>query len=347
MFKPLGFIVLKKLITATCLSLPFISLSFKLIAEQESLKSHAWQWEYVEAVGKPVARHEAGLFAIKEHLYLIGGRRINPTSVFNTNTHEWKNLSHTPIEIHHFQPVVYKGKVYIIGALTGQWPHETPVDSVIIYTPETDSYEYGDKIPKHRLRGGVGAVVHRGKIYLVGGITDGHMQGYVPWFDEYNPETGQWKVLTDAPSARDHFQLTSINNKIYAFAGRKTSKATNQDIDLTIVRGDVFNFTTGKWEQSNDAINIPTARAGNGAFSWQNYVVIGGGESGTQTLAHNEIEAFNTKTQQWSTWPALLSGRHGSGFAVIGDYVYTASGSGKQGGGPELITVERLKLPNK
>ena len=41
----------------------------------------------------------------------------------------------------------------------------------------------------------------------------------------------------------------------------------------------------------------------------------------------------------------MAQGRHGSGYAIVGDYVYAASGSLNRGGGPELDTIERLKLP--
>ncbi|MDF1549050.1 MAG: DUF5060 domain-containing protein, partial [Bacteroidales bacterium] len=37
--------------------------------------------------------------------------------------------------------------------------------------------------------------------------------------------------------------------------------------------------------------------------------------------------------------------RHGTGFAIIGNYVYVASGCGKHGGEPEHTTIERLELP--
>ncbi|MEL7006088.1 MAG: DUF5060 domain-containing protein, partial [Bacteroidota bacterium] len=40
-------------------------------------------------------------------------------------------------------------------------------------------------------------------------------------------------------------------------------------------------------------------------------------------------------------------GRHGTGFAQVGDYLYTASGCGNRGGEPELFSIERLKLPKK
>jgi N-acetylneuraminic acid mutarotase len=304
-----------------------------------------WQWETIPTEGKPTARHEAGMVAYKGKLYLMGGRRINPTSVFDPNTNTWTEKSTTPIELHHFQPVVFNDAIYLIGAMTGTWPNETPVERVIVYYPERDEYVYGDTIPKHRRRGGAGAVVYNNKIYLIGGITNGHMNGYQPWFDEYDPETSEWKALDDAPNARDHFHAAIVDNKLYAFAGRTTSKITDQDMALTVSHGNVYNFDTQVWEAVTNNLALPTMRAGNFAFAWNNSIVIGGGETAEQVEAHSEVEAYNTKTKLWSKWPSLNQGRHGTGFAVIGNYVYVASGCGKHGGEPELTTIERLELP--
>jgi len=304
-----------------------------------------WQWETIETKGTPTARHEAGLAAIDDKIYLMGGRRINPTSVFDTKTNSWTEKSPTPVEIHHFQPVTIRQTIYLVGAMTGGWPTEKPLEKVMVYSPETDEYKYTHMIPADRRRGGAGAVVYNNKIYLLGGIVNGHMDGYKTWFDEYDPQTGEWKVLPDAPIARDHFQSVVIGDKLYAFAGRNTSKRTNQDMALTIEHGNVFDFKTGKWEAVTNDLALPTLRAGNSAFNWNDEIVIGGGESTAHVVAHNEIEAYNINAKSWRSWPALNEGRHGTGLVVVGNYVYTASGCGNRGGEPELTTIERLELP--
>ncbi len=304
-----------------------------------------WKWETITTIGKPTARHEAGFIAHKNKLYLIGGRRINPTSVFEPNTNTWTEKSKTPIEIHHFQPVNIDNAIYIIGAMTGKWPNEKPLDKVIIYYPESDEYIFSHNIPKHRQRGAAGALVYKDKIYLIGGLRNGHMNGYVPWFDEYDPKTGQWRTLNDAPNSRDHFQAVINNNKLYAFAGRRTSKSTNEDMSLTISHGNIYNFSTHKWETVTNDLAIPIERAGNSAFKWNDNIIIGGGESITQKKAHKEVQAYNTTSGLWSNWPSLNQGRHGTGLAIVGNYVYSASGCGKPGGSPELTSIERLELP--
>jgi len=304
-----------------------------------------WKWETLTPKGQIDARHEAGLVAFEKNLYLMGGRRINPTSEYNTETNTWTPKSKPPIEIHHFQPVVFGDAIYIIGAFTGGWPYEKPIDKVIIYYPKEDKYVFSHDIPKHRQRGSAGLAVYNNKIYVVGGITNGHMNGFKPWFDEYDPATGKWTVLPDANFARDHFQATINDHKLYAFGGRTSSRITKEDMSLTISHGDIFDFKKKQWLPTTTNLAIPTERAGNFVFSYHNQIMIGGGESKAQVLSHSEIDAFDTATGSWTSWPNLNEGRHGSGFAVVGDYVYTASGCGKRGGEPELASLERLKLP--
>lgn len=304
-------------------------------------------WETLKTTGEPVARHEAGLVAFDSKLYLLGGRRINPVSVFDPKSNTWTNRSTSPIEFHHFQAVVYQDAIYIIGAMTGPWPNEKPLDRILIYYPKQDKFVFGDDISVARKRGGAGVAIYNDKIYMVGGISHGHMEGFKNWFDEYDPATGQWKILPDAPNARDHFQAAVNQRKLYAFGGRNSSRKTGQDMDLTITHGNIFDFKTQQWQKVTHGTAIPTERAGSFTFSWNDEVIIGGGESMKQELAHSEVEAFNVQTKTWKSWPSFNTGRHGSGFAIIGDYVYTASGCGKRGGSPELTSVERLKLPNK
>lgn len=323
----------------------WLATFFVLLPEYGPAATSAAEWETVKATGAPTARHEAALVAYDGKIYLIGGRRINPVDVFDPLTGSWTAKSKTPIELHHFQAVVLGETMYLMGAMTGAYPRETPLERVAIYRPADNQFEFTDVIPAARRRGGAGAAVYRDKIYLIGGITNGHIDGYQPWFDEYDPVTGQWRQLPDAPHARDHFQAVVNGDRLYALAGRTTSKATNQVFDLTVTEIDVYDFKEGRWLPSDECPSLPTPRAGNMALAWRDEVIVGGGESMSQRPAHDQVEAFNVKTRNWQLWPSLGRGRHGSGFAVVGGYVYTASGSGNRGGGPELTSIERLKLP--
>ncbi|MCC9658708.1 Kelch repeat-containing protein [Rhodopirellula halodulae] len=302
-------------------------------------------WQNVETNGFPTARHEAALVGFGNKVYLLGGRRINPVDVFDPSDNSWTRKSETPMELHHFQGVAVDDAIYLMGAMTGRYPRETPLEKVVVYHPNEDRFEFVHSIPETRRRGGAGAVYRDGWIYLIGGITNGHVDGCQPWFDRYDPKTGRWEVLADAPHARDHFQAAIIGDRLFAAGGRVTSQRDNAVFSQTIAVIDVYDFATGQWLPEEECPRLPTLRAGNSTVAVDGLLVVGCGESGEQKSAHAEVEVYDPATKRWSQWPSMNQGRHGTGLVPIGDTLYTASGSGNRGGGPELQTTESLLIP--
>lgn len=299
------------------------------------------KWQAVESEddSKPVQRHEAAFVRLGEKFYLLGGRGIRPVSIFDTRTNSWSTGSEPPIEMHHFQPVVYGNKIFIIAALTGVWPDETPTEHIYEYDPATDTWSKGDEIPEERRRGSTGNVIHEGKIYVSCGIKNGHIGDHKNWLDSYDPKTGEWEVLADAPRPRDHFQAVLVKGKIYVPAGRNTGK-NDGPFGGTIAEVDAYDIASNSWEALPN--NIPTRRAGNAAILYNGEVVVAGGESPKQEKAHAEVEALDLATYQWKVMPSLLEGRHGTGLLEYEGALYIASGCGNRGGEPELFTMEKF-----
>lgn len=297
----------------------------------------AADWRTLEPEGEPLARHECSLAELGGKLYLVGGRGEKPMNVYDPATNRWSDAAQPPLEIHHFQAVAFGGKLYVVGALTGKYPHETPVPNVLIYDPATDAWTEGAEIPESRRRGAAGAVAHQGKIYVVGGIVDGHWEGTQAWFDEFDPKSSQWRTLPDMPNSRDHFQVGVVGGKLVAAAGRHSSAKTGETFKLSVGPTDVYDFKSGKW---STAAAIPTERAGTASVIYNGRYLVMGGESGIQEAAHSEVEAFDPKTGKWASLPKLERGRHGMGAVVLKGKIWTAAGSGNRGGGPELTSLE-------
>lgn len=302
-------------------------------------------WQFVETGGELNHRHEAAFVEVDGKFYLCGGRRIQPVDILDPATNAWTHGSAPPIEIHHFQPVFYKGLIYFICAMTGPYPTEVGLPDIYTYNPRTDTWAKGDAIPSDRIRGSAGVILYKGNFYIISGITRGHQGGFVKWVDEYDPETGKWRKLPDAPRPRDHFQAALVNGKIYAVAGRNSSKETNQVFDLTIKEVDVFDPEAETWSTlQSPTLDLPTPRAGNSVFSYKGLLLVVGGETTRPSPAHNEVEVFDSRNQKWMVWPSLARGRHGSGIGIYQGYIYTCAGSGSRGGSPELMTTERFNI---
>lgn len=318
----------------------FVGLGMLPLAELDA----QGQWQKIAAVdgSEPVQRHEAAFVRIGKKFYLLGGRGIRPVSIYDTKTKTWSEGQKPPVEIHHFQPVVYNKKVYIIMALTGQYPGETPLPKVLIYDPATDNWSEGATIPEHRRRGSAGLSVYKGKIYIACGIKDGHRGDHKTWLDVYDPKTNTWEELPDAPRARDHFQAAVVKNKLYLIGGRRSAAPDNVFNDLE-GKVDVYDLKKGTWSTLIE--ELPTKRAGNflAAIPKQKIVVLGG-ETGGQQLAHSEMEVLNTKTSSWESWSPMIQGRHGTGAILYKGQLIVASGCGNRGGSPELKTMEAFEL---
>jgi hypothetical protein len=338
--------------SALTLTVTTILLALSVLPGYSQSQTPAWAsgtWEIFQADDLPMQRHEHGYVEANGLFYLMGGRGDRPVQVFDPALQTWATRGLPPFQIHHFQPVEYDGKIYVMGAFTEGFPYEKPIPNIYIYDPVTDKWTKGPEIPENRRRGAAGLVVHNDDLYVVSGIQNGHADGHVTWFDRFDPKTGVWEILPDAPHARDHFQAVVIGGKLYAAGGRRSSYATGQSFELTIPEVDVYDFSAGTWTTLPSSANLPTERAGVTAMAYNGKLVVIGGESarGISTdagnserpPAHAEVEVFDPMTAQWFSMPPLRQGRHATQAIVYQDKIYIAAGS-RTIGGTEINSQE-------
>jgi len=323
------------------LSIPVLATALILCGRpSDAQQASRGRWDILEVVGQHTTRFESGYIKVGERFYLVGGRQApQPVEAFDVRTRTWSKGAVAPVTMHHFQPVVYDGKIYVLGALTGSGRGEPPLPDVYIYDPAADRWEKGPAIPSDRLRGGAGVAVHNGLIYLVAGHQLGHSSGHVPWLDSFNPRTGEWRKLADAPRPRDHFQAVVIGEKMYAPAGRRSAAAFGHALDLTIPEVDVYDFATATWSTLPPTANIPTKRAGVSTVVFNGQIVVIGGESEAAFRMHTDVEALDLTTMRWTALAPLNHGRHGTGAIVHDGKIYIAAGSSRQGLGDRLQEV--------
>ncbi len=303
-------------------------------------------WQTVAPVsGMPIARKGNGYVEAGNKFYLIGGRNTDSVQVYDAAAKLWQNKAKPPMELLDFQAVVHEGLIYVAGAFTGAFPRETPVSQVYIFNPLTDKWFAGSTIPIGRRRGSTGTVVYKNKIYMIGGIQDGHWTGSVSWFDEYDPVSNVWKNMPDAPRARDHFHASIINDKLYLAGGRRSSGSTAQHYSLTIPEIDVFDFNSGLWSTLPSSANLPTPRAGAATAVLGNELLVIGGES-AQATAHIETEALNLETNTWRRLADLQQKRHSTQVIKSNNGLYLAAGAANPGSSNPLASQEAFYLSN-
>lgn len=298
-------------------------------------------WTLLSCTGAPDARHETTFVEIDGLFYMIGGRESQNIDRFDPATDTWVKMEATSPLIHHFQPVVLEGKIYMVGAMTGQYPEEPPMTHVQIYDPAQDRWIEGAEIPEARRRGGAGSVVYDGKIYTACGITLGHTSGTNGWFDEYDPATETWTRLPDAPHKRDHFHAVLLDDKLYCMGGRDTSYHEPDNFNAffrkTVREIDVYDFKSGEWTTLGTKLPVGTAAGGAGVLDGK--IITFGGENAEQKSAVDKAWLFDPQTEVFTRLADMNIGRHGTQAVVYDDRVYVAGGSPKRGGG-RTDTVE-------
>lgn len=288
------------------------------------------------------ARHECSFVQAGNKFYLMGGRENAQTvDVYDYTTDTWVNLTASaPSEFNHFQATEYQGLIWVIGAFADNgFPNEVPEEFIWAFDPATNDWIQGPQIPAARRRGSTGLVVQNNKFYIVGGNTDGHSGGYVPWFDEYDPATGVWTPLADAPRARDHFNAAVIGNQLYV-AGGRLSGGAGGTFAPTIPEVDVYNFGSNSWSTLPAGQNIPTPRGGAAAVNFNDKLVIIGGEVQNQVVygitttdALPITEEYDPATQSWTRLDDLNNERHGTQAITSGNGIFILGGSPDLGGG--------------
>ena len=292
------------------------------------------------------ARHECSFVQAGDRFYLFGGRENAETlDTYDYASDSWSTSASAPLPFNHFQATEYQGLVWVIGAFqTNDFPNEMPASSVFVFDPARDVWMQGPTIPIQRRRGSAGLVVHDHKFYVVGGNTIGHNGGYVAWFDEFDPRTGDWTPLADAPRARDHFHAAVVGDELYAIGGRLTGGPGGVFAPL-IPEVDVFDFTTNSWSSLPTASDLPTPRAAAAVAVFDGGIMLIGGEGNGQ--AYDTVEVLNPLTSTWSTLAPLNFPRHGTQAIVSGQGVYVTAGSPNQGGGNQKnMEVYDTDLPS-
>ena len=280
------------------------------------------------------ARHECSFVQAGDRFYLFGGRE-NPQTLdtYDFVSDSWTTSASAPQPFNHFQATEHEGLVWVIGSFqTNSFPNEQPAEAVWVYDPARDFWMEGPAIPLARQRGSAGLVVHGGRFYVVGGNTIGHNGGYVPWLDEFDPQTGAWTALVDAPHARDHHHSVVVGDELFALGGR-LSGGTGGTFAPLVPEVDVYDFGGGTWSTLPVASDLPTPRAASAVAYFGGEILVIGGETASQSAAYDTVEALDPLTGLWRTLAPLNHARHGTQAIVSGGGVYVAAGSPNRGGG--------------
>ena len=283
-------------------------------------------------------RSETGSVLLNGKVYVAGGnalgRQDSPLfQEFDLATGRWRDLAPMPKGSSHLVMATLNGKIYLAGGFTAN-VHRNPLDQFLEYDPMTNQWR--QLAPLSSPRGAVGLAAIGGMIHAIGGRgPDGNV---VATHEVYNPATNTWTAKAPLPIARDHLGIAVLDGAIHVFGGR-----TGATIDR-VAQHDVYDPATDKWRQAAPLI---TPRSAGASVIYRGLIVYAGGEckDPMARATFDEVEAYDPKTDRWTSLAKHPTGFHAASAFASGPYAYIVGGNAGCGGEKPLNTVQALRLP--
>ncbi len=308
---------------------------------------------YAQKWGKlapfPEASEEVYGIASGDKFYVFGGiapgwKPRGMVYEYDSASDKWTKKKNMPVALHHIPLAELNGKIYVFGGF--KYPDSgprswVPVDTVWEYDPANDSWKALAPMPTKR--GSAVAAVHDGKIYVIGGAGNhpGSKETVVHpakphralnTNEVYDPATNTWETRSTMPTARNHAAIGVVNNKIYVIGGRLGAAFITRASNTDIV--EEYNPETDQWGALKAP--MPTARSASAWGTYKGKIYVAGGEQRTSEWQRTfrTVQAYNPKTNSWTSLPPMTYPRHGLAGDIINGKLHLVSGDAASGGAP-------------
>ncbi|MDT5029650.1 MAG: hypothetical protein QOE61_6576, partial [Micromonosporaceae bacterium] len=256
-------------------------------------------WSTIASYPTNIMDNSADL--IDGKVYSVGGfdgtANTNKGYVYDAANNAWTAIADMPVARE--KPVVAAagGKLYV----TGGWdPAGNPIARTDVYDPASNTWTtVSTPNPKPRVAAGVAVI--DGKIYFVGGCTNGSC---APSADvvRFDPATGAWDTLAPYQHTDSWQACGGIGGKVYC-AGGISGSSTFKD-------GFVYDPGADSWTPiAQMGIDLwgSVAGAANGLL------VISGGVTNASSTVTNQTVAYDPSTDSWANLPNAQFPRYRAG----------------------------------
>jgi len=311
--------------------------------------AHAQKWEK-PAAPFPEASEELYGIGAGGKLYVFGGLAPGWTPKglvyeYDPASNQWTKKKNMPLASHHLALAEVDGKILVFGGFVKPEKGPTawvPIDNVWEYDPGADSWKALAPLPSKR--GSANAIVHQGKVYVIGGagVHPGSKETAVHparphrslgTNEVYDPATNSWESRQSMPTARNHAAAGIVNNKIYIIGGRVGAAFITRASNVGIV--EEYDPATDQWGALKASMINPRSAAAWGTYKGKIYVA--GGEersSGPWQRTFRAVEAYDPVSNRWSMLPDMTFPRHGLAGDIVNGKLHLVSGDIASGGGP-------------
>jgi len=280
-------------------------------------------WSAIDGLETP--RDDFGTAIIGTDIWVLGGmtgergNRLLSIEILDTTTNAWTTSDiEMPVGIASFEVATDGPLIYAFGGFDAE---SQATDFSTVLDTRTGRWRGLPPLPHPRYAHTVTSF--DGVVYVIGGRD---LDGEVSEVDVFNPETERWTTLDRPMSrARDSHKTVAAPNGLYVAGGQKDF------LDSSLV--DFFDPRTGRWTKLPD-LPEPMSRAGL-AFARDKLWI---------SLHESAYVADASKPTTWEEANALTLSRHGMGFVVLEDFIYSIGGCALN---PlrDVRTVDRMELP--
>ena len=295
-----------------------------------------------------------GTTPITENDVVTGIETVDWLHLYDVSSDSWTDGAPLPKKINNPNAASVDGKLYLLGGLVDANSPPDPSANWVatgesfVYDAAADEWTELEPIPEGREKGSAVVGVWNEMIYLVGGMTalDPEFQDAVTSAIAFNTTSGDWQQLErwaeSIPSNRQHAAGGVVGSTMYVIGGRYFAQEN--------IRNTVYSLDLAKpdavWETVSNV--MPTARGGICSAVVDNKIYVFGGEANENDEygIFDNVEAFDTETQEWTSLDPMALPRHGTSAVAIGDKIYIPGGSLLENGlpGPDKDGVEQILM---
>ena len=138
--------------------------------------------------------------------------------VYDPSSNSWSMAAPIPTPVFYYASAVIDNKIYIEGGEVSSLPHHSSLNQ--IYDTKTNTWIQGKTLPVSVEQGAAGAttgVLASAKLYIIGGTNDGYSG--INTSQIYDPQTDNWTLGAQMPTARKSLAVAVVNDAFYAFGG--------------------------------------------------------------------------------------------------------------------------------
>ncbi|CAN9497781.1 unnamed protein product [Ophioblennius macclurei] len=189
------------------------------------LDSLAAEWMALPPMPSP--RCLFGMGEFENLLFAVAGRDLQSNEshdtvmCYDTEKMKWTDAKKLPLKLHGHCVVSENGLVYCIG---GKTDDNKSINKMFAYNHKRA--EWKEVAAMKTPRSMFGAVVHKGKIIVAGGVNE---DGLTAACEAYDFSTNKWAPFTEFPQERSSINLVSCGGQLYAIGGFAMMENENKE----------------------------------------------------------------------------------------------------------------------